>query len=114
KEIPTTDSEGQRIDQETMAALNEQEFQFVLMDNLQPVSEQLYLKTTVNKKLEVGKTGRDGTFTLRNGEKVKFLTMEYDNNHTYTVVEEVTADSRFESVVWSRDIDPVGTVVNGE
>lgn len=114
KEIPTTDSEGQQIDQETMDALNEQEFQFVLMDNGQPVSEQLYLKTTVNKKLEVGKTGRDGTFTLRNGEKVKFLTMEYDNNHTYTVVEEVTADSRFESVVWSRDIDPVGTVVNGE
>lgn len=113
KEIPATDSEGQRIDQETMDALNEQEFQFVLKDNGQPVSEQLYLKTTVNKKLKVGKTGRDGTFTLRNGEKVKFLTMEYDNNHTYTV-EEVTADSRFESVVWLRDIDPVGTVVNGK
>ena len=102
KNVPRTDSNGDRLDDATWKIVNDTYFAFLLYNNDAPVADTMYVVTGPNGT-RTGYTSAVGRFRLYNGETAKFPSISFTETDAYYVVEE--RNSAYEAPVWSTRIE---------
>lgn len=106
KVVNDKDSEGVSLTNEQMETANNTAFTFTLYKNDAALSNTNYLLYDVNGNyLRTATTGRQGTFTLTNGQTAKFIG-EIGNGDQYYVVE--TPVDGWETSTWSYTAQAAG------
>lgn len=102
KQVSTVDSANQPLDQDTLEALNNRNFTFVLYHGDKPVTNATYLLyDTDGTYLQSPSTTSSGEFSLKNGQTAKFISEISADGSSYHVVE-TTPGTDWATPTWTQ------------
>lgn len=103
KQVSTVDSANQPLDEDTLAALNNRNFTFVLYHGDEPVTNATYLLyDTDGSYLQSPSTTSSGEFSLKNGQTAKFISEISAEGSSYHVVE-TTPGTDWVAPTWTQN-----------